>query len=124
MSAESLSTDQMALTPQAVAADIAKEFREDHTRWTQRWYARLSANPLGGSCGPHHEKAVCWCLRGAIDKRFPTDVDVETLWPIYEAFDKALDRTLENRLHFVDWNDDPKRTIGEVIALCEKVAAS
>lgn len=117
MSNHSNSTQQAPSTePKIIAADIAREFREDSKRWTQGHWARTES---GERCTENHQKAACWCLRGAIDKRTPNDP-----LAVYVAFDAALGHTLKPgmRLEFVDWNDEPGRTVGEVIELCEKVA--
>lgn len=107
------------MTPQQVAADIAREYREDAARWTQDWYAK-DAN--GEECSSRDPIAVCWCLRGAIERRVG-DWGDET--QTFRAFDAALGHEPEeNHLYLVEWNDEPGRTVAEVIALCEKVAAS
>lgn len=105
--------------PKAIAADIAREFREDSKRWTKGYWAR---DAEGVRVNLNSPLAVCWCLRGAIDKRVPQDVSAV---PVYEAFDAALGPVggvPEGDLAFVRWNDASKRTIQEVIDLCEKVA--
>ena len=113
------------LTPQQIAADVAREYREDLRRWTQGHWAR-DANGYG--VGTRDSRAVCWCLRGAIDKRLQGS-DQPTFDAIYRAFDKAIgcaweEGRTDNHVHFVAWNDRPGRTVREVIELCEKVAAS
>lgn len=108
-------------TAQEIAADIARDFREDASRWTQRAWSR-DANGVGTY--EHSEDAVCWCLRGAIDIRLDPDA---AAGPILSAFDRALGYEPEDdddTLRFVAWNDAPGRTVGEVIALCDKVAQS
>jgi hypothetical protein len=112
------------VSPEAVAADIAREYRENASHWTQGWIARdREGADLWYVKDP---SAVCWCLRGAIDKR----IDPWTgaiAFPIYLAFDRALGFNIASEdehgtLHFVRWNDRPGRTVGDVIALCEAVA--
>ena len=118
--------------PKAIAADIAREYREDASRWTQGAFARAAPEDSydGEQMGlgnPLDSRAVCWCLRGAIDKR--TGNSDSLAWPTYQAFDEALGYAVGGRmlgdnepLWFVRWNDAPGRTVGEVIELCEKVA--
>lgn len=104
--------------PKTVAADIAREYREDAARWTRGWYAR---NALGKQCGVDDPLAVCWCLRGAIEKRVG-DGDESLI--VMRAFDEALGfqwHDGNNEVQFVNWNDHPTRTVGEVIALCDAV---
>ena len=115
-------TDE-TVTPQQVAADIARELRADVSRWTRGWYAR---DARGRGCQAQDAQAVCWCLRGAIERRVGDENPLTD--PIFKAFDKALgydhgdDDSFE--LQFVPWNDDPQRTAADIIALCDKVAAS
>lgn len=110
-------------TPQAIAADIAREYREDATRWTQGDWSR---DRDGNGRGSNSPDAVCWCLRGAIMKRKP---DVLLATRTYLTFDAALGHTRDpndpedTHLYFVAWNDKPGRTVAEVIELCNKVAA-
>lgn len=111
-------TDARTTDPKNVAADIAREYREHAERWTQGWYAKTAE---GKDCGPTNPNAVCWCLRGAIEKRVG---EGDEGIPIFEAFDRALGfQDSENTLHFIAWNDDPERKVSEVIALCEAVAS-
>jgi len=112
-------SDEKRLTPQVVAADIAREFREDARRWTQKACAR---DGNGYSCDENDSAAVCYCLRGAINKRVSWDNDLNH--EVCQAFDIALGHEPTETYRFVAWNDSPGRTVGEVIGLCEKVAAS
>lgn len=112
-------------TPQQVAADIAREYREDARRWTQLTWARRSFERFANSCNYDSGEAVCWCLRGAVNKRVGLgSLEMATL----EAFDAALgdppDDALDGDILCVRWNDAKGRTVEEVIALCDKVAAS
>lgn len=113
---------------QEVAADIAREFREDASRWTQEEMARdASGSAIDALDEPElAEQAVCWCLRGAIDKRLPHFGGRSG--PVYLAFDRALGHSIKSEaehdtLEFVKWNDAPGRTVADVIALCERVAS-
>lgn len=107
-------------SPQAVAADIAREYRGDAAKWTQGWYAKTNE---GLEVESDHPKAVCWCLRGAIDKRVKHCSAAYN--EVLQAFEEALGYAYDNcSLHFVGWNDTPGRTVGEVIELCDRVVAS
>lgn len=95
-------------TIQEIAADIAQELRDDPTRWTNGKYAR---NGLGQGTLVFDEAACTWCLEGHIIRRSPN------IQGVY-AFTKAAGRS-----NLATWNDQPKRTVEEVIDLCDKVAA-
>lgn len=105
-----------------IASEIAKEYREHPTHWTQGHWAR---NELGGYTDYNSETAVCWCLRGAIDKRLSCGSSAASeLYSLFELAVSGVRMSDDGHLEFVDWNDEPGRTVQEVIALCEKVAAS
>lgn len=111
------------VTPQQVAADIAREYRANHCLWTQKVLGRDSDGV--NTYDATDPRAVCWCLRGAIDRRLPTGSFAAQR--VYEAFDRAIGREWapdDDAVYFVDWNDSPGRTVEEVIELCEQVAAS
>lgn len=106
--------------PRTVAAEIAREYREAPAKWIQD-YICMDAEGVDWM-DPDHEGAVCWCLRGAIDKRVPQGAG-----QVYLAFDRALGYDIASEkehetLHFVAWNDRPGRTVEEVISLCDAVA--
>jgi len=110
----------MSNDPKTVAADIAREFREHPAHWTQDYICKDADGE--DWMDPTNPDAVCWCLRGAIDKRV-----IHGAGPIYLAFDRALGHQIASEaehetLHFVEWNDKPGRTVAEVIELCERVA--
>jgi hypothetical protein len=98
-------------TIQEIAADIARELREDPTRWTQKASAR---DTTGYGVAPASEKACAWCLYGHIERR--------NAYQTIEHF-RALDSCMPLGCT-ISWNDAPERTVDDVIALCDKVAAS
>lgn len=88
--------------PQDVAAAIGNDLRENPHRWT-----RCLADPHAPACGLLGHIA---CYVG-----LPVE-DSEA----YAAFVTAV-----LPVHSIPaWNDDPSRTVEDVIALCEKVAQS
>lgn len=94
-----------------IARSIADELREKPDHWTKGAYARDADGvpvPLGSA------RSSCWCVRGHLAKRgldrygSPEETAIEKLTGI-----QCL----------VEFNDEPERTVGDIIALCEKVAA-
>lgn len=76
---------------------------EKPENWTQNTYARDAFNePIAIS----HEDAVCWCLRGAVLKVTPEpDVSLCELFGVNSV---------------LDFNDHPRRTHSEVLALLQQ----
>ena len=106
-----------------IAKAIAAEYRRDAARWTQGTWAR---DKDGDAVSARDENAVCWCLRGAIEKHITFEPYV-TEEDCYFAFDLALGfdhakTPSDDEYHFVYWNDRPQRKVQEVIALCDEVA--
>lgn len=101
-------------TVQQIAAEMAQEFRGKPERWMQGAYAK---DFEGEECSPSDSAAVCWCIAGKLLMHSPSSVG--GLWNSFTnmAF-------LRNSNELVGWNDAPDRTVADVIALCEKVAAS
>ncbi len=99
-----------------IAREIADELKSHPDHWFQGALVKF-ANGASSSTefGVRTEDAVCWCLEGHICKRVDRDV---SFW--------ALDdfRKLAGVGTLFRWNDAPDRTVNDVIALCEKVAAS
>lgn len=113
-------SSHLANDPRSVAADIAREYRDAPQKWIQD-YMCMDADGEDWM-DPGYEGAVCWCLRGAIDKRVPQGAA-----KVYLAFDRALGHNIASEkehdtLHFVSWNDRHGRTVDEVIDLCDAVA--
>lgn len=101
--------ERVFVSPLAVAADIARELREHPDHWTKGFNAR---NADGLFTGVHDPGARCWCLHGHILKR-----NAEfALATIGAAFGYP-------NVSWSCWNDADERTVGDVIALCERVSA-
>lgn len=81
-------------------------------RWMQYGLAR---NSLGQAIWPEHSDAACWCLAGAII--------AETFFEGGTGTDAAHLIRSEIGLggSITNWNDDPKRTHAEVLALLDRV---
>lgn len=109
-------------TPQQIAADIARDFRTDNSRWTQGSFAKAKD---GLPVGPRHPAATCFCLAGAIKVRIPAETiyDDNLRSRTYGAFNDAVEGDRDSG-DFIDWNDVLGRKVTEVIELCDKVAAS
>jgi len=112
-----------------IARDIAKEFRACPSHWTQGVAARSRCGYAAEASSP---RAVCWCLKGAIDLRLHDGIpdQFRRQLAVYRAFDLVLGYPLPPAhmkdyaaLHFTTWNDQRGRTVEEVIALCDKVAS-
>jgi len=105
------------LNPKAIAADIARELRDDPKRWTQ---GVLSRSARGESlmhvtdC-TRSPRAACWCLIGHIIRRTGSGRD----YPVTSKF-RAVLGTDELAM----WNDKAGRSAQDIIDACDKVAAS
>lgn len=94
---------------EAVAADIARELREHPERWTQ---VDSAHDAFGNWTNSWNENAVTWCLEGHVGRR--------VTWPLRDQTLHRFKDTL-GRIVFT-WNDERDRTVGDVIALCERIA--
>ena len=82
----------------------------DKSNWTQGRYAL----DIDGKFVHPGDKAVCWCLWGAI-----IQVYVATTQPtINSIIDIITPRISYNYSSITDWNDDPDRTFEQVRNLC------
>ena len=70
----------------------------------------------GYSCEPTAPYAVKWCLAGAVCAAYKDDTPKRE-----HAFDKVLAAIAPQSLFVAYWNDQPKRTKEEVIALLESI---
>jgi hypothetical protein len=117
--------DSSTPDPRSVAQKIAAELREYPARWTQDVFAR---NSRGDSVAHDSPEAVCWCLHGLIRRALglPSGRLRTVGAEIISAFDRAAavanpsDREFRG---FVAWQDQECRTVGEIIAVCDWVAA-
>jgi hypothetical protein len=112
---------------QSVARVIAAELREYPWRWTQGVYARDAQDEE-----VEHDSAaaVCWCLHGFIRHVLQLPASGEfTPTAILSAFEqaavgKSYDPVTSAEVAFVDWQDAKGRTVADIIAVCDLVAAS
>ena len=82
---------------------------------TKGWCQGVAAEDENGRvCMPDASYAAKWCLIGACVAAYP-----ERAGHRFQVATK-LQHTLGN-LHYAKWNDDPKRTKQEVIALLESI---
>ena len=106
------------MTPQEIAADIARELRENAKCWTRGCLAR---NQHGDGVDANSKHAVSWCLIGHIIKRTERSqgLVIGRFCPTLHAF--LGECTTEMSLS--EWNDS-RRSVNSIIKLCEKVANS
>ena len=93
----------------AVALSIASELREHPDHWMQGagWHKKGSGRIVT------EREADVMCLMGHIFKRTGDKHSA----PVVAAFQNQLPDC-----QIPEWNDAPARRVGDVIALCEKVA--
>lgn len=85
-----------------------RELFSDASKWCQGWFAKTIGGVL---CSEFSEKAVCWCLSGAI-------------WKCYPGLDSDdVRRKIVDTIHtdIPYWNDAKERTFEDVKALVEKL---
>lgn len=99
----------LVMTPQELAKSIADELRSDPTRWSQGSAVALDKD--GRIVRAEDPSAISWCIIGHALKRNA------------ELPDEFRIQAGEKMIGCV-WNDAPGRTVADVIALCDKVAAS
>jgi hypothetical protein len=92
-----------------LAAAIADFYSEDPKRWTQYESAR---NPRGDSVSALDRSAVQWCISGAVDKLNPK-CPHSTWMELRSAMPGGT---------VVGFNDQPNRTVSEVIAQLRVIA--
>lgn len=92
-----------------IAADIARELRAHPERWTQGHWARAAD---GDKVHWNSPRAVCWCLEGHINRR---DGDTG------EFAEAAGTMGTGGTTGLATFND--RYAVGDVIDLCERVAA-
>lgn len=101
------------MTPQEIARSIADELREHPEHWTQGAIARTSEGEELVSF--MDKRAVYWCLEGLFYKH--------ARGARFREFSKAIDLAMGRRVIPFLYNDNKDRTVTEIIALCNKVAA-
>jgi len=87
----------------------AYKLLEKPEHWTTGQFAR---DAEGRGCHSHSTRAVSWCARGAIEKCYK---DL-TVFPALERLWEAIGA----RVGIINWNDDPKRTHAQVVAMLKK----
>lgn len=98
------------MNAQQLAASIADFYAEDPSRWTQHYEAR---NSCGDPTSAKDPSAVQWCVSGAVDK----------IYPVFSEHSAWMElRSLMPGWTVVGFNDDPNRTVSEVIAQLRRIA--
>jgi len=110
---------------QSLAHRIATELRTHPEHWTQGEFAR---DAQGGKVDYRSPAAVCWCLHGFIRRELAVPIGGSTASEILSAFEQAAIGKPYIRdvsgLGFVAWQDEQGRTVADIIAVCDLVAAS
>lgn len=93
----------------------AYELLSSKEKWAKRAYAY---DEKGAPCDPRDEKAVCFCLLGAIDRCYgKTPMRVRSK----DIFLGVLEK-LKNKVGNVPhWNDAEERTYEEVVAVLKEL---
>lgn len=99
-------------TSKEIAADIARELREHPERWMQ---GRSASTPTGDTVDVNSPRASKWCLSGHIQRR---QEDSFSLLALLDPFVRCAG------MKVTDFNDHQDRTVDEIVALCDRVAAS
>jgi hypothetical protein len=94
-----------------LACEVAEFFRKNPKAWAQ---GAMALNAKGKNVDPKSKAAVCWCLRG---KAFAIAVNSMDYVNFVHATNEAAG------MFSASWNDEPKRTVKQVITLLEKLAA-
>lgn len=94
------------MTPKQILTQ-ARELISDPKRWTKGYFAKTA---LGAPCGSLSDRAICWCISGAINK-------VSEFKNHQVAYDRL--RLVVGPL-ITQFNDDPKTTHADVIAAFDR----
>lgn len=104
------------MTPQEIAADIARELREHPEHWIQGSLVGFANGERGNDAeSVNADNATCWCFEGLIYKRTGT----EDNFAVLEAF-----RAVIGMMEIHIWNDELQTTVALVIDVCDRVASS
>lgn len=95
-------------TIKTIASDIADELRSNPKAWHRGGFSNST-----GQFDVDAPDATAWCLSGHMKRR-----GVSLSGEEYHAF------AIHCHGSVCAWNDVPGRTVDDVIALCEKVAAA
>lgn len=103
-----MSNDNPNDNPKEIALQISQELTEDPTRWCQ---GHPAIDAQGRQVSTEDPNAAAWCLWGHLAKR-------NVLFgKTFDAFSKHI-----TPLGMGTWNDQPKRTVQDIIDVCQKVA--
>lgn len=89
--------------------------------WTQTYYAVDVDNNAVSSLS---DNAVRWCLAGGLTRAVFDNSAAEASTADRHAADEAIVRLLPDNMNAITWNDAPKRTQAEVLALLDQAIAS
>lgn len=115
-------------TARDILLDIAAELRDHPESWCQYELAvDQDGHPLRtsdeGETDIYHPAAVAWCLAGHLLLREvdeENDLSIRTAWAVlHETVRQLTGGRLD---HFVSYNDEPGRTVSDIIKLCELAA--
>ncbi|WNM70268.1 hypothetical protein [Myxococcus phage Mx1] len=88
--------------------------------WTQDYYAKTESGRVVEACD---EGAVCWCLRGALQRAradvIKTGVEGDGVWTLSSSAERLLEEVGEIS-HIPRWNDKLGRTQEQVLDLLQK----
>ena len=99
------------VAPERVA-DVGRALRAFFDGKASRWTQGATAKDVEGNPVPSaHERAVCWCLEGAV---LHLDIQ-EGAAAVYQA--------LGNTISVAKWNDDPERSFRDVEELLAVMVA-
>jgi hypothetical protein len=87
-----------------------KDLLTSENKWTKETYARDSQ---GRPALPHDERAVCWCLEGALFKCYPTSQYVDIINKVRKYLGT---KDFEPIAIF---NDSPRTTFEDIAKLVE-----
>lgn len=107
----------------AIARTLARELRRHPQRWTQGAQARTAD---GRPTDPRAPGCACWCLMGFIIRESPHEGDVDDA--VLSAFELAAVGAPYTGgpqcVQFVSWQDRKSRSVLDIIAVCDAVAAA
>jgi hypothetical protein len=88
------------------------------------WCQKVNASSdKGRSCSPISDKAVSFCIFGAIDRKHTSKYGAVDAIGVYDDVNSVQDKLQATDQHALIsvWNDHPERTKEEVIALLKEL---
>lgn len=85
--------------------------------WCQHHY---SFNAMGYVTGPDNTNVVAWCIMGALVKAYPYNRNNKVSDYDFRDIVHRIEEEIGN-ISIIDYNDNPKRTKEEVVALLKKL---